>query len=200
MDTSYEHNSLQFCTVHYETLHVFSSWYVDMHVVWIQLLDNFFSHFFHIVNLVIFHPQYINSGYLMITTPHTILYLSFWNFAHVFFIVWRSACAFDIVLALSFVIFFFFVNVIIFWLQMYRQGLLCDFSSSYNFIPVVLKLCTFFLPGLQKCMRLGYNFQIHFCHFFHFNFVIFFTSCGCNSSYSCGWNCLKLCRYFCYSL
>ena len=30
--------------------------------------------------------------YLMSTTPHTILYQSFWNFAHVFSIVWRCAC------------------------------------------------------------------------------------------------------------
>ena len=32
--------------------------------------------FLHIVNLVIFHPQYIDSGYLVITTPHTFLYLA----------------------------------------------------------------------------------------------------------------------------
>ena len=30
-----------------------------------------FYHFFHVVNLVIFHPQYIDSGYLVSTTPHT---------------------------------------------------------------------------------------------------------------------------------
>ena len=57
----------------------------------------FFFHFFHIVNLVIFHPQYdifhffhivnfifhpqYDSGYLLSTTHHTILYQSFWNFA-----------------------------------------------------------------------------------------------------------------------
>ena len=45
---------LQFCIDHFETLHVFSSWYEDVHVVWIKLLD-YFCHFFHIVNLVIFH-------------------------------------------------------------------------------------------------------------------------------------------------
>ena len=39
---------------------------------------------FHIMNVVIFHPQYIDIGYLPITTPHKILYQSFYNFAHVF--------------------------------------------------------------------------------------------------------------------
>ena len=29
------------------------------------------------MNLVIFHTQYIDSGYLVSTTPHTILYQSF---------------------------------------------------------------------------------------------------------------------------
>ena len=40
--------------------------------------------YFHFVNLVIFLPQCIDSGYLVSATPHTILYQSFWNFAHVF--------------------------------------------------------------------------------------------------------------------
>ena len=36
-----------------------------------------FYHFFHFVNLVIFRPQCIDSGYLVSATPHTILYQSF---------------------------------------------------------------------------------------------------------------------------
>ena len=43
-----------------------------------------FCQFFHVVNLVIFHPQYIDSGYLVSTTAHTILYQFFLNFACVF--------------------------------------------------------------------------------------------------------------------
>ena len=73
-----------------------------------------------------------------------------------------------------FVAFLFFLNFVIFWPQMYRQWVPCEFS--YNFKPVFLKLCTCFLLGLQKCMWFGYDFQIYFCHFFHFNFVIFWTS------------------------
>ena len=36
------------------------------------IIKLFFFTFFHIVNF--FHPQYIDSGYLVSTTPHTILY------------------------------------------------------------------------------------------------------------------------------
>ena len=38
---------LQFCTNCFETLHVFSSWYEDMHVDWTYLLDQFLSLFRH---------------------------------------------------------------------------------------------------------------------------------------------------------
>ena len=66
-----------------------------------------FCHFFHFVNFVISWPQIlwkcIDSGYLVSTTPHTILYQSFWNFAHVFAMVWRCACSLDIILELIFV-------------------------------------------------------------------------------------------------
>ena len=57
------------------------------------------------MNLVIFRPQCIDSGYLVSATPHTILYRSFWNFVHVFSMVWRCACGLDIILALIFVTF-----------------------------------------------------------------------------------------------
>ena len=62
-----------------------------------------FCHFFHFVNLVIFQPQCIDSGYLVSATPYIILYRSSWNFAHVFSMVWRYACDWDIILALIFV-------------------------------------------------------------------------------------------------
>ena len=64
-----------------------------------------FYHFFHFKNLVIFWPQCLDSGYLVSAAPHTILYQSFWNFAHVFSIVSRCACGLDIILALLFVTF-----------------------------------------------------------------------------------------------
>ena len=57
---------------------------------------------------------------------------------------------------------------------MYRQWVPCERNSSYNFIPIFLKLCTYFLHVLKMCMWFGYNPCINFCYFFHFaNFVIF---------------------------
>ena len=38
---------LQFCTDCFETLHVFSSWYEDVHVIWVYLLEHFLSLFPH---------------------------------------------------------------------------------------------------------------------------------------------------------
>ena len=57
---------------------------------------------------------------------------------------------------------------------MYRQWVPCERNSSYNFIPIFLKLCTCFVHGLKICMWIGYNPCFNFSHFFHFvNFVIF---------------------------
>ena len=68
-----------------------------------------FCHFFHFVNFVIFWPQILwkcrDSGYFVSATPHTILYWSLWNFAHVFAMVWRCACGLDIILDLIFATF-----------------------------------------------------------------------------------------------
>ena len=58
-----------------------------------------------------------------------------------------------------------------FWTSMDRQWVPCERNSSYNFIPIFLKLCTCFLHGLKICMWFGYNPCINFCHFFYF--VIF---------------------------
>ena len=61
--------------------------------------------FFHFVNFVIFWPQILwksrDSGYVVSATPHTILYRSLWNFAHVFAMVWGCARGLDIILGES---------------------------------------------------------------------------------------------------
>ena len=68
-----------------------------------------FYHFFLFVNFVIFCPQMLwkcrDCGYLVSATPHTNLYRSLWNFAHVFATVWRCACGLDIILELIFATF-----------------------------------------------------------------------------------------------
>ena len=54
------------------------------------------------------------------------------------------------------------------------SGVLCERNSSYNFIPILLKLYRCFCQGLKMCMTFGYNPQINFCHIFHsLNLVIF---------------------------
>ena len=129
------------------------------------------------MNLVLFRPQCIDGGYLVSTTPHTILYRSVWNFAHVFSMVWRCACGLDIILALIFVTFSTLWTLSFSDLKFYeteRQWVPCEHNSSYNFILIFMKLCTCFPHGLERCMWFGYNPLNNFCHFFHFvNFVIF---------------------------
>ena len=80
-----------------------------------------FYYFFHFANFVIFWPQilwkYCDSGYLVSATPHTILYRSFWNFVHVFAMVWRCAYGLVIILELMFVTFSTLWTFVIFWPQ-----------------------------------------------------------------------------------
>ena len=69
----------------------------------------------------------------------------------------------------------------------YRQWVPCERNSSYNFIPIFLKLCSCFLHDLKVCMWFGCNPCINYCHFFHFgNFVIFWPQIlwkCCDSGY-----------------
>ena len=119
------------------------------------------------MNFVIFWPQilrkYIDSGYLMSATPHTILYQSFWNFAHVFSMFWRCACGLEIIFELIFVTFFHFMNFVIFWpsdsMEVYKQWVPFKCNSIYNFAHV-------FFHGLKMCMWFGFNPAVNFCHFF----------------------------------
>ena len=88
---------LQFCTNCFETLHVFPSWYEDVHVDWTELLDQFLSLFRH-CQLSHFSPWlYRQRVSLVRATPLTVLYQLFWNFACVFLMVWGCACGLDIV-------------------------------------------------------------------------------------------------------
>ena len=66
------------------------------HNCWIS-----FCHFLDIVNLVIFHPEYIDSGCLLWAQ----LLLHFWNFVYVFFMIWGCACGLHIIVASIFVSF-----------------------------------------------------------------------------------------------
>ena len=115
-----------------------------------------FCDFFRFANFLIFWPQIlwkcIDSGYLLSTTPHTILYRSFWNFAHVFAMVSRYACSLDIILELIFVT-FSTLWILPFLtsdsMKVYRQWLTCKCSSLYNFMPIFMQLCTSFFPWFE---------------------------------------------------
>ena len=140
-----------------------------------------FSYFFHFANFVIFWPQILwkccDIGYLVSATPHAILYRSFWNFVHVFAMVWRCAYGLDIILELIFVTFSSLWTLSFSDLRFYESletvGTLWA-QLLIQFILIFMKLCTCFCHGLEMCTWLGYNPWINFCHFFHFvNFVIF---------------------------
>ena len=68
-----------------------------------------YFYFFHFANFVIFWLQILwkccDSGYLVSATPHTILYRSFWDFVHIFTMVWTCAYGLDIILELIFITF-----------------------------------------------------------------------------------------------
>ena len=95
---------------------------------------------------------------------------------------------------------------------MYRQWVTCERNSSYNSIPIFLKLCTCFLHGLKMCMWFGYNPCINFCHFFTLcELCHFLTSdsmkvyrqwvpCERNSSYNFILIFWKFCSWFLHSL
>ena len=77
-----------------------------------------FCHFFHIVNLVIFHPFYINSWYLLWVQLLLQFCTDYYETLHcVFFMVWGCACDLDVIVKLFFFIFsmlwksFFTLNI-----------------------------------------------------------------------------------------
>ena len=132
---------------------MFSSWYEDVHVVWVKLLEHF-CHFFHIVNLVIFHPQYIDNGHLL--WSQSLLQFCtgrFWNFAYVFFMVWRCACGLDIIVRL--------------FLSLFPHCVLCNFSPSIyrQWVPLVSAI------PLTVLYRLIWNFAYVF-------FMVWGCACG----------------------
>ena len=59
--------------------------------------------------------------------------------------------------------------------SIYRQWVLREHNSSYNFILIFLELCTCFLHSLKTCMCFSYN-PCHIClslFLFFLNFVIY---------------------------
>ena len=94
---------------------------------------------FHIVNLVIFHPQYIDRGYLKCerNSSYSFVPIVLKRCMCVFFMVWGYASGLDITVRS-----FHILNLVIFHPQYIDRGYLkCERNSSYSFVPIVLKLC-----------------------------------------------------------
>ena len=94
---------LQFSTDCFETLQMLSAWNEDVHVVWVRYYFDYFFSFFLLCELSLFFwhemlSKYIDSRYLMGATPLTVFLQLFWNFADVFWMEWRCACGFSIIL------------------------------------------------------------------------------------------------------
>ena len=124
----------------------------------LDIIVRSFFYSFNILNLVILHPQYINSRLPLVSaTPLTVLYRSFWNFACVFFIVWGCACSLDIIVR-SFFVTFLYCERSHFSPSMYGQRvplvsaspLTVLYQSLWNFASV-------FFHGMRICMWFGYN-------------------------------------------
>ena len=81
---------------------MFSDWTEDVHVVWVYYFDYFFS-LLLLCELSLFfdmkcYRSVIDSEYLVGTTPLTVFFWVFWNFADVFSMEWRRACGLGIIL------------------------------------------------------------------------------------------------------
>ena len=120
------------------------------------ILELIFVTFSTLWTLSVFWPQILwkcrDSGYIVSATPHTIVYRSLWNFAHVFAMVWRCACGLDIILILIFSL-FQLCEVCHFLtsdsMKVYRQWSPCKCNSLYNFMPIFMQLCTSFFPWFE---------------------------------------------------
>ena len=81
------------------------------------------SHFWDL-NTIKMHYRW----YLVCTTPPTVLYQSIWNFAGPYVMVCRCACGFGTITNLTFVPFYWLLNLAIFVLKYYGQ---CIFKGKH---------------------------------------------------------------------
>ena len=136
------------------------------------------------MNLVIFRPQCIDSGYLVSATPHTIIYWSFWNFVRVFSMVWSCACGLDVILTLIFVTFSTLGTLSFSDFRFYES---CESWYLVSTTPHTILYWSFWNFAHNFSMVWRWCPCINFCHFFHFgNFVIFWPQIlwkCCDSGY-----------------
>ena len=146
---------------------MFSSWYEDVHVVWIWLLDYFLSLFpFPLCELSHFStsvyrqwvPCECNSSYNF--TP------IFLKLCTCFLHSLKMCMWFGCNSCFNFCHFFHFV---IFWPQILWKCIDSCYLVSAALHTILYQSCTCFLHGLEMCMWFGYNPWINCCNFFHFD-------------------------------
>ena len=135
------------------------------------ILRLFFVIFFHIVNLVIFHPLYINSWYLL-WAQLLLHYRLLWTFACVFFMVWGCACGLGIIVR-TFLSLFLHCELSHFHPQYIDNGYLLWAQLLLQFCLDHLNLCICFMVWGCAC-GLDIILRLFFVIFFHIvNSVIF---------------------------
>ena len=97
--------------------------------------------------------------HLVSATPLTVLQLSVWNFACVFFMVREYTCGLDIIVRSFFFSFFLLWTVILHPQYIDRLTVTnsCERNFSYCFVQIILNFCLCFLHGMRMCMWFGYN-------------------------------------------
>ena len=126
------------------------------HSCWIN-----FCHFFGIVNLVIFHPEYIDSGYLLWAQLLLQFCTNCFETLHVFS-SWYEDVHVDCTLLLDqFLSLFRHCKLSHFSPWIYRQWVFVVSATPLT----LLKLCVCFLHDMRMCMWFAYNCCINFCQF-----------------------------------
>ena len=123
----------------------------------------------HKLNLVILWAlllsKWTDSGYLVCATPPTILRQFFWNLKGAFFMVWRCACGFIIIILRLFCHFFNDVNLDMFRpsmlsMPLYVSCLVRAYTPTVLYSSFYTSACVYIMAGrlwmcLGKILRLS---------------------------------------------
>ena len=82
----------------------------------------------------------IDSGYLVGTTPHTVFFWLFWNFADVLCMEWRCACDLGVILWLFFSLFLLCELNLFFWHEMLSKCMDSGYRVGTTPLTVFLQL------------------------------------------------------------
>ena len=125
--------------------------------------------------------------------PSRVFHRSFSNYAYLFYMIWRCACGFGVILLLSLINFSHFFNLLFFQIWLVLEYIPCG-RNAYCYQSTILKLCILVLHCLKMCVWFwGYSaiilsFFFKFVPLFWLRFfrcdIRMWVACGCNASYS----------------